>query len=157
VFHRILVPFDASGHARRALDQASELARLTHARLTVMMVRPDVSALELTGTPVLAHSPTERQREIEDECRRTLDAALATVDDDLPVTGVLTCGDPGVRIVEQVASGEHDLVVMGSRGQGELRSLVLGSVSHHVVRESPAPVLVLRASDQDTTSPALGA
>jgi nucleotide-binding universal stress UspA family protein len=149
VFQRILVAFDGSDHARWALERASGLARLTRARLTVMMVRPEVSALELTGTPVLTPSPSERQLEVEEECRHSLDAALATVDDDVPVTGLLTSGHAGVQIVEQAVSGDHDLVVMGTRGQGELRSLLLGSVSHHVLRESPAPVLVLRAPDGD--------
>lgn len=84
-------------------------------------------------------------RESEREYSDLLDTAVAELPEGLPVAKVLTHGRPGERILEQVSEGQHDLVVMGSRGRGELRSLLLGSVSHEVLNASRAAVLIVHA------------
>jgi nucleotide-binding universal stress UspA family protein len=71
---------------------------------------------------------------------------------DLAVTKLLTRGAAATRIITEAA--HHDLIVMGSRGRGEVRSLLLGSVSHAVLHSSPIPVLVVcRDTRRGTTRP----
>ena len=70
---------------------------------------------------------------------------------DVPVTKLLTRGVPAQRIVAEAA--DHDVIVMGSRGRGDVRSLLLGSVSHAVLHSSPVPVVVIRHNQRAAATP----
>ena len=53
-------------------------------------------------------------------------------------------GDPAHTLVDIVENFGCDMVVMGSRGMGTLRSALLGSVAHEVLHAAPVPVLVVK-------------
>jgi nucleotide-binding universal stress UspA family protein len=149
MFRNILVAIDGSAHAARALREAIDLAQLSNARLTVMTSVPDPSAWLLTGAGyggtldyVALAGETER------EYRALLDEAIDGLPAGLPATKVMPRGRPGARILEQLARGGHDLLVMGSRGRGEVRSLLLGSVSHEVLNASRGAVLIVHADPE---------
>jgi nucleotide-binding universal stress UspA family protein len=61
------------------------------------------------------------------------------------VTTVIGRGSPGEAILKRAAEGNHDLIVMGSRGRGPAASALLGSVSHHVLHHGRVPVLIVHA------------
>jgi len=147
MFRRRLVAFDGSAHAQRALAEARDLAQATAGRLTVMTVVPEPSAWTLSGGYGAAVNLEELMAEIEREYQTMLDGALDSMAGDLPVSKVLTRGPAGASIVAEASANDHDLIVMGSRGRGELRSLLLGSVCHHVLQASAVPVLVVHVSE----------
>jgi nucleotide-binding universal stress UspA family protein len=147
VFRDLLVAFDGSSHAQRALAEARDLAQANAGRLTVMTVAPEPSTWALSSGYGAAVNLDALMAEIELEYQTMLDRALDTMADDVPVNKALTRGPAGPSIVAEARANDHDLIVMRSRGRGELRSLLLGSVSHHVLQASPVPVLVVHVRE----------
>lgn len=144
MFRNILVAVDGSAHAQRAVAEAADLASATNAKITLITVVSDPNAWVLGtsfGTPVDLEALQEATTA---EHRRLLNDAVAGLPEELHAHEVLAHGPPAHAIVRQVEAAGHDLVVMGSRGRGGVRALMLGSVSHQVLHTSPVPVLVVR-------------
>jgi nucleotide-binding universal stress UspA family protein len=144
MFRNVLVAIDGSAHAERALAEAVDLVRSNGGSLTLAAVAPGLSPWILApGGMAPPTNIAALQQEIAQEYQRLLDDSAATVPDELSARTVLLEGPPAAAIVSQVHKGGHDLVAMGSRGRGELTSMVIGSVSHAVLHQSPVPVLVV--------------
>ena len=150
MFHNILVAVDGSAHADRALTEAIDMARAANARLTLMtaVAEPRSGAMmTFASGAVAALGPAMLT-----EADKILRAAADRVPEDVSVTTILTEQPIRTAILKRIDVGHHDLVVMGSRGRGTVRSAVLGSVSHHVLHHSPVPVLIVHA-DQPVRPP----
>ncbi len=61
----------------------------------------------------------------------------------LPATTVIRHGHPGAEIVKQVNEGDHDLLVMGSRGLGRVSANLFGTVGGYVHYHSRVAMLVV--------------
>jgi nucleotide-binding universal stress UspA family protein len=150
MFRNILVAIDGSPHAGRALAEAVDLALTASARLTVMAIVPDPSTWLLSGAGYGASIDFDSlARESEREYGDLLDAGVAGIPPHLPVTKILAHGRPAQRILERLRDADHDLMVMGSRGRGGVRSALLGSVSHEVLNASPKAVLIVHAPSEE--------
>lgn len=143
MFLNILVAIDDSAHAARALDEALDLARTQRSRLTLICVASRGSWRYLAG-PYVGMMPT--QEDADEAAERTIAAARARVPDEIPVTTVVGRGAPAEAILARAEEGNHDLIVMGSRGRGAAASALLGSVSHHVLHHGRVPVLIVHAA-----------
>jgi nucleotide-binding universal stress UspA family protein/uncharacterized membrane protein len=129
VFPRLLVAVDSTAHDKQALAEAVDLARASKARLTVIAVVPPPPVTTGYVATAGAHEPAV------DAWRTTLDAEVSAVPPDLPVTKLQA--RPARRIVDD-AAGNATTSSSSDRARGDLRSLLLGSVSHDVLR-SPRP------------------
>ena len=77
-----------------------------------------------------------------DEIKNRLENNGTTVD-----TNVLMMegnNNPGEKICKYATSYNYDLIVVGSRGLGNIKKVILGSVSNYVVNNSDKPVLVIK-------------
>lgn len=139
---RVVVGVDGSPASARALQWAIGEARRRGAELEV------VHAWHLmTGAPHPLSVATSRPSGVDQEraARCLLAHAVAAADcSELsrPVHCTLVQGPPGPTIVERAAGAE--LIVVGSRGRGGFRDLLLGSVSQHVAQHAPCPTIVIR-------------
>ena len=135
----IAVGYDGSVEAKAALVGARSIARVRGARLRLIEVL-DATWL---GTPALMAGPgfILAPGDAEARAREFLTETASTLAADVPTEPVVAVGAP-----EQVLADESknaDLVVVGSRGYGPHRAVLLGSVSGRLVRESSSPVLVV--------------
>ena len=140
-YRSILVPIDRSAHAVEALERAIAIARRSHAWLTLLHVVEPLHPPPFGGSYV-AGLITE---ESEEEAEALLERAAARVPEGIPVHTIVRHGRASDEILRRVEAAGHDLVVIGSRGRGQLRSLLLGSVSRGVLHGSLVPVVVVHA------------
>jgi nucleotide-binding universal stress UspA family protein len=154
MFHNILVAVDGSPDADQALLQAIDLAEGEHALLTLFSAvrTPPPTAYMGGGGPAAA----TLARNAEDEAEEILRSAVERVPADLSVRTVLSGKPVRPALMRQIEVGQHDLVVMGSRGRGALSSALLGSVSHYVLNRSRVPALIVHA-EPDRVRESLGA
>ena len=143
MFHNILVALDGSQHADQALADAIDLAESEHTRLTLFTAVVPPSTVVYFGAAAGAIATLTRDAEAKAEA--ILSHARDRVPDDVSVTTVLTKDPVMPALISQIETGHHDLVVVGSRGRGAVRSALLGSVSHYVLHHSPVPVLIVHA------------
>ena len=139
----IIVGVDGSDHAELAVLWAAEQAVLERRRLVVLYADPFLSRPPTRATAVV--DPTALRRLVVDEMEAIVGAACASATrhwPDVDVEPLLVHSDPRQALVD--ASREAHLIVVGSRGRGMLRSMLLGSVSANVSRHAECPVVVLR-------------
>lgn len=135
---KIVVAFDGSNEAERALDRLSWFDR-ENADVLVVGIVDSGPALDDKGDAVEA-DPTELAA-----ARRSVDDAVARLfDRGIRAEGKVVVGDPRRSIVDVAASEGADLIVTGCRGLGRAKRLVFGSVSTAVLNNALCPVLVVR-------------
>ena len=138
-YRHVLVAFDGSPDAELALDHAVAIAQHYRARLGLVAVVPPVPSFAWQAPGGVRQLHDAQEHELEKQLRAAADA----IPDDLSVTTRLLDGDPARCIVSAAREGDHDLIVMGSRGRGRVTSALLGSVSNRVLHEAEVPVMVL--------------
>jgi len=138
MYERILVAIDHSPATARVLAAASDLARLSQGQIWVVHVREHQAA----GRVGVMASETI------DEAHLAADAAVG----ELVAAGVKAqadiryafAGHAASEIIDSARAHDVGVIVMGSRGRGDLAGMLLGSTAHKVIHLADRPVLVVR-------------
>ncbi|MDN3556367.1 universal stress protein [Halomonas maura] len=145
MFQSILVPIDGSEHSRLALCVASKLARQEDGQLVLLHVPEALEHEPLLvwgiGAVPLGATLDKREkvgRELLDKAGEEA-RALGVKD----VDTVIGKGNPALSILDEAKQRGVDAIVMGSRGLGDLKGLVVGSVSHKVSHGADCRVITV--------------
>lgn len=145
---KILVAFDGSQSADRALDFALDLAEKYSAEIMILNVFDVPNPSLVMRGMVFAPESTEKYiEELRGSHGKILLEAFKKSKKFSPkikVSKKLLEGRPADKIVETAREEGFDLIVLGSRGLGGIKEVFLGSVSDRVADEAPCPVLIVK-------------
>jgi nucleotide-binding universal stress UspA family protein len=139
---RLLVPLDLSSATERVLATAIKLSRAMHANVVLLHVaapEPDFVGYDAGSTVVRDQVAHEHRSD-----HRTLQShAQALRDLGVDCTALLIQGPTAETILHEAARLEADLIVMATHGHGAMFDLLVGSISHDVLRQGRVPVVMV--------------
>ncbi|MEK4252440.1 universal stress protein [Paenibacillus sp. FSL W7-1287] len=142
MFNCILVAIDGSKMSEKVLNTAAQLAKQYEAKLTLINV-----GKELVIPPNVVITDLQK---ILAEVSKAGHELLREAQEKLKVQGIESSSlfvqgsSISRKIVEVACEQQHDLIVIGSRGLGNIKEVMLGGVSHKVTQLSKCPVLIVK-------------
>ena len=141
MFSKILVPVDGSDISYRALDSALFLSERLGSKITAIHVIEKVPTVYIQSQKILdeiLESHKNESQKILDEC-----SSVATKKG-IAIDTTLLEGNPASTILEFSQMGKYEVIIIGSRGMGHFKELILGSVSSKILHHSLCLVLLIR-------------
>jgi len=138
MFKNILLAVDGSEYSNKALTYAADMAETYRATLWLVHVFPHTS--DLLGYDDFEKLYAKRK------CagQSILDAALEMLgESEFEIQAELREGPEAESILNFAKNSQADIIVMGTRGMGALKGLLLGSVSRKVIHYATCPVMVV--------------
>lgn len=154
MYQRILVPFDASPTSNRGLDEAIQVAKLTHGRIRLLHSIDEFlfSTGFESGAAFSADIIPMMKKAGEEVLQQGKERAEAQ---GIAAETVLLEG-MAARLCDQVARAASDwgadLIVIGTHGRRGVRRMFLGSDAEQILRLAPVPVLLVRDRDAESRS-----
>jgi nucleotide-binding universal stress UspA family protein len=142
LFTKILVATDGSPEAQRAERLAADLAAERHARLLLVCVADTRWA---HGPDEVAYSEVQLRAALREKVDRYLAEASDRLSAGVPAERSRLEGEPATEILKAASEWGANLLVMGTRGRGRLRGLLLGSTAQEVLHGAKCPVLLVVA------------
>ncbi len=141
---KITIAVDGSPSSKLAVQALAHLAPPEELNLVHAIALPDYNYAMIT--PELRQ---EFQSEIEAKLRKAGETVLAQANEDLPSEfpqpqEIHQTGHPADVILETAQSAKSDLIILGARGLGQVKELMLGSTSHRVLMHAACSTMIIK-------------
>ena len=144
---KILACTDGSEQSKRALEEASKIAAGCGAdEVAIIYVYEHMQAF-IYGSSVDREIKrlSDLEEQYKEEGKKIVSEALKIFEKkNIKARTIVEQGHPSEVIIKVASEGGFDLIVIGSRGRGGLKKLLLGSVSSAVVHEANTDVLTVK-------------
>lgn len=141
MFTKILVPADGSDNSYRALEAALVFSEKLGSSISVVNVMEQVPITHIESEKLLNELLEAYKKETQEILSKCSDIAHQK---GIIIKTVLLLGNPAPVILDYIKKENFDLVIMGSRGMGKFKELILGSVSSKIMHHSPCAVMIIR-------------
>lgn len=137
MYEHILLAADGSENSERAAMEAVKVASSASVVEIVYVISVDAAKIELLHAQSSEGLFLERRRKL-----ANVERILRQANVKHQVT--MLKGEPGPEIVRYANDQDVDLVIIGSRGLNSLQEMMLGSVSHKVMKRVKCPALIVK-------------
>ena len=139
---KILVPVDGSENSFRALEQAIFLStKIQEAQITVLYIIEDLPSLYIYSPKIIEKLRADYKSEYTKILERCKEIAKKS---GININTVLLEGDPASKIIGYSEMEKFDLIIIGSRGMGKFKEVIIGSVSNKVLHHAKCSVMLVR-------------
>lgn len=140
MYTKILLATDGSNHSHRSIEQTIKMVFPYKTKVSIDLIY--VVDGETSKSDILKHGDSDtatiKRKEKFFESAQRLEA------EDIQTDYILLHGEPAETIIEHANKNDYDCVIVGSRGRNQFQTLILGSVSHKLIKYVNAPVLVVK-------------
>lgn len=146
MYTHIMIAVDGSSESLQAVREALKLiARGLRTEIALVNVQEPASLLELAtrDADAIAAAAVQAGENLMSEAAALLDA------EGVGYSMEVVLGEPGSMLVDMAEDLNADMVIMGARGMGALKSVIVGSVSKAVITHCRRPVLVVRSPEEE--------
>ncbi len=140
----ILVPLDFSDISKKLINEAINLAKTFKAKVWLIHVAPpdhDFLTYEIDPGYIQQHCELILEKESE-ELKKHLQVI---VEQNIEGEAILRQGSIGNTILSETKRLNAEIVIMGSHSHGVLYHALIGGVTHHIIKNSEVPVLIIPA------------
>ena len=141
MFSKLLVPIDGSDNSFRALNHAIFLSKKIVAQTTALYVMENLPFTHVGSQRALNSIILKYREESGNILNKSRDGGSKN---GVKVKTVLKKGDATSIIIDYSKKENYDTIIMGRRGMGKLRQLVLGSTSTKVLNHSDCTVVIVK-------------